>query len=87
MPNPPAAPGSFQIAVAAFKTEPRAQTVVDALGGMQIAATVRLDPQAPGNRVIAGPFTSREAAQTAQDTLTRNGYIDTLISPLTSDPR
>ena len=78
---------AFQIAVAAFKTEPRAQTVVDALGGMQIAATVRLDPTGSWYRVIAGPFTSREAAQTAQDTLTRNGYIDTLISPLTSDPR
>lgn len=87
VPTPAAAPASFQIAVAAFKTEPRAQTVTEALLALQIPAAVRLDATGTWYRVIAGPFTSREAAQAAQDTLARNGYADTLISQLSSDAR
>ena len=79
--------GVFQIAVAAFKTESRARDVATAITATQVPATVRLDPTGSWYRVLAGPFATREAAQTAQATLERAGYDGTRISQITSDAR
>ena len=83
----PAATGAFQIAVAAFKTEARAQSVADSLAALKVPAAVRLDATGAWYRVIAGPFQTREDAVAAQDALTRGGYAGTRISPASSDPR
>jgi general secretion pathway protein A len=74
--------GQFQIAVAAFRTESRAADVVAALTELKVPASVRPDTSGSGTwqRVIAGPFTTRAAAEAAQETLTRAGYADTRIA-------
>ncbi len=81
----PASTGAFQIAVAAFKTESRAQSVAESLAALKVTATVRPDSTGTWFRVVAGPFDTREAAMAAQDALTRGGYDGTRISP--TDPR
>ncbi len=83
----PAAGGAFQIAVAAFKTESRAQGVAESLAALKVPATVRIDSTGAWFRVVAGPFDTREAAVAAQDALTRGGYAGTRISPTGADPR
>ncbi len=82
-----AAGEAFQIAVAAFKTESRAQGVADSLAALKVPATVRIDATGVWFRVVAGPFDTREAAVAAQDALTRGGYAGTRISPTGADPR
>ncbi len=77
----PVAAGAFQIAVAAFKTESRAQGVAESLTALNVPAAVRLDATGTWYRVVAGPFSTREAAVAAQDALTRGGYAGTRISP------
>jgi cell division protein FtsN len=84
---PPAAAGSFQLAVAAFKTQSRADEVTRALAALDVPASVRLDPTGTWYRVVAGPFATREAAVSAQDALARQGYAGTRISPVASDNR
>jgi general secretion pathway protein A len=79
--------GTFQIAVAAFRTESRAQEVAASVSAMQIPAAVRLDSTGTWYRVVGGPFATREAAQTAQDALARSGYDGTTISQVSSEPR
>ena len=79
--------GAFQIAVAAFRTESRARDVATAVSGMQIPATVRSDSTGTWYRVLAGPFATREAAQTAQAALERGGYEGTQISQSAATPR
>jgi general secretion pathway protein A len=74
------AAGQFQIAVAAFRTESRATEVASALKDLGVPASVRPDPSGAWQRVIAGPFATREAAEAAQETLTRAGYADTRIA-------
>lgn len=84
---PAAAPGSFQVAVAAFKTQTRAQEVASAVSALQVPASVRLDAAGVWFRVLAGPFATRDAAQAAQDELTRHGYAGTLIAQIGADAR
>ena len=84
---PAAAGGTFQIAVAAFKTESRARDVATAVTAMQVPASVRLDSTGSWYRVLAGPFGTREGAQAAQASLERAGYDGTQISQIASDPR
>ena len=86
-PAPPTAAGAFQIAVAAFRTESRAQDVATAVTAMQVPASVRLDATGSWYRVLAGPFGTREGAQAAQASLERAGYDGTRISQIASDPR
>lgn len=76
------AAGTFQIAVSSFRTEARAQEVAAALKELQLPTSVRLDTTGTWYRVLAGPFNTRESAQAAQDTLTKNGYADTRISQI-----
>ena len=81
-PGTPASAGPFQIAVAAFRTESRAQEVAAAVSALPVPASVRFDTGGSWYRVLAGPFQTREAAQAAQDTLNRGGYADTRITQL-----
>lgn len=84
-PLPP--PGSFEIAVSSFRTESRARDVAEALGRIDVPASVRLDATGMWYRVMAGPFTAREAAESAQGTLDRNGYGDTRITQVPAAQR
>ena len=84
---PAAVPGSFQLAVAAFRTEARAQEVASAVSALQVPVSVRLDGAGVWFRVLAGPFATRDAAQAAQNELTRNGYTGTLIAQIAADAR
>jgi general secretion pathway protein A len=74
--------GSFEIAVAAFRTESRAQEVAMAVSALPVPASVRVDSTGSWYRVLAGPFPTREAALAAQDTLSRGGYADTRVTQL-----
>ena len=84
---PAAVAGSFQLAVAAFRTEARAQEVASAVSALQVPVSVRLDGAGVWFRVLAGPFATRDAAQAAQNELTRNGYTGTLIAQIAADAR
>ena len=84
---PAAAPGSFQIAVAAFKTDGRAREVATAVDALRVPVSVRPDPAAGWYRVVAGPFTTRDAAQAAQAVLDKGGYPGTRISQVAADAR
>jgi general secretion pathway protein A len=80
---PPAATsGQFQIAVAAFRTEARAAEVAAALKQLQVPAAVRADSTGTWQRVVAGPFATRDAAEAAQETLTRAGYAGTQVAAI-----
>jgi general secretion pathway protein A len=81
-PGSAAPAGAFEIAVAAFRTESRAQEVADAVSALPVPASVRVDSTGSWYRVLAGPFPTREAALAAQDTLGRGGYADTRLTQL-----
>ena len=81
-PGTAAPAGAFEIAVAAFRTESRAQEVVTAVSALPVPASVRVDSTGSWYRVLAGPFPTRDAALAAQDTLSRAGYADTRLTQL-----
>jgi len=56
--------------------------VAAAVSALPVPASVRFDTGGSWYRVLAGPFQTREAAQAAQDTLSRGGYADTRITQL-----
>jgi cell division protein FtsN len=66
--------------VAAFRTERRAQEVTDEVRALPVPADVRADATGAWFRVVAGPFSTREAADAAQSALTRAGFADTRVS-------
>jgi cell division septation protein DedD len=84
---PTPASDAFQIPVAAFRTESRAQEVAAAVSALQVPSAVRPDATGGWFRVVAGPFPTREAADAAQDVLTRGGYPGTRVSQVPSDAR
>jgi general secretion pathway protein A len=79
--------GAFEIAVAAFRTEVRAQEVVTSLTGMRVPAAVRVDGSGTWYRVMAGPFPTRDAARSAQEALDAAGYGDTRLSAIVPGTR
>lgn len=85
--SPAAVAGRYQVAVAAFKTESRARNVASAISAMQVPVSVRLDESGVWFRVIAGPFATRDAAQAAQDELTRSSFTGTVIAQIPADAR
>ena len=76
--------GSYQIAVSSFRTESRAREVAAALAALPLPASVRFDDVNEWYRVVAGPFSSRDAALAAQETLSRSGYGDTRLSQVSA---
>ncbi|MFN7981232.1 MAG: AAA family ATPase [Vicinamibacterales bacterium] len=80
-----ARPGSYQITVASFRTEQRAQDVAAAISKQQVPAVVRTDATGTWFQVIAGPFTSREAAVAAQSQIALSGFQGTQVSPVVAD--
>lgn len=80
---PAAGVESFVIAVAAFRTEARAQAVAQDISALSMPATVRLDTTGSWYSVVAGPFASSEDAAAAQEMLTRSGYAETRMSRAT----
>jgi general secretion pathway protein A len=83
----PAAADGFQITVASFRTEQRADDVVAAIGAMQVPVAVRTDSKGTWFRVVAGPFANREAATAAQQVLARGGFEGTQVAPITAESR
>jgi cell division protein FtsN len=49
---------------------------------LQVPAAVRADSTGTWQRVVAGPFATRDAAQAAQETLVRAGYADTQVAAI-----
>ena len=74
-----AEPGSFEIVVASFRTTTRASEVAAALTA--IGQPNRQRSSDGWQQVLAGPFTSRAAAEEAQAKLDRSGYPGTQIVP------
>lgn len=71
----------FRVAVAAFKTESRADEVVRSLRLLDLPAYVQPDPS--GTHVVSvGPFASREEAQEAQSHVARVHLTDSRIVAL-----
>ncbi|MFN7916248.1 MAG: AAA family ATPase [Vicinamibacterales bacterium] len=85
-PTPPA-PGRFQVAVSSFRTESRARDVASAIAAIDVPVSVRFDEAGGWYRVVAGPFADRDAALAGQETLSRAGYNDTVVSPVAAAPR
>lgn len=81
---PPLPPGSFTIAVAAFRTEQRAQSVATAVTELPLPAAVRLDSTGGWYRVVAGPFATRDEADAARELLERRGYAGTRVSQVSA---
>ena len=77
----------YQITVASFHTEQRANDVAVAVKALRVPAVVRTDSTGLWFRVIAGPFASREAAQAAQEQVTRGGFEGTQISAIVPEAR
>lgn len=86
-PTAGASANGYQISVAAFHTEQRANDVAVAIKALRVPVNVRTDSTGLWFRVIAGPFASREAAQTAQDQITRGGFEGTQISSIVPEAR
>jgi cell division protein FtsN len=83
----PSSAQGFTITVASFRTEQRAGEVAAAVSSLQIPAAVRQDSGGTWYAVVAGPFTSRDSAESAQAVLARNGYGDTRLSAAVPDVR
>ncbi len=79
-PAPAAASGSFQIAIAAFRTERRAQEVAAEVMALPVPASVRMDTTGTWFRVIAGPFSTRAAADQALESLSSAGYAGVRVA-------
>jgi general secretion pathway protein A len=82
-PNPSAADGavqadqSFEIVVASFRTDSKAAEVVEQL--TNLGEPVHQRAIDGWQQVVAGPFTSRAAAEVTQGQLDREGFIGTRI--------
>ncbi|MGE5243036.1 MAG: AAA family ATPase [Betaproteobacteria bacterium] len=70
--------GAFEIVVASFKTESRAQSVAADLAALGLPARRRV--RGIWQQVICGPFATRSGAEEAQQRLERAGYADTEIA-------
>jgi cell division septation protein DedD len=78
----------FQIFVAAFRTEQRAEEVADEVrvgGGLPVMT--RLDSTGRWYSIVAGPYKTAEEARTAQTRLERLGFTGTRVTPTGPDPR
>ena len=76
-PAPASAGGSFEIVVASFRTVTRASAVAAELEAL--GQPVRRRESDGWQQVLAGPFTSRTAAEAAQQRLEGAGYTGTKI--------
>ena len=71
--------GPFEIVVASFRTTTRAAVVAAELTAL--GQPVRQRSSDGWQQVLAGPFPTRESAQTAQERLDQAGYTGTQIVP------
>jgi general secretion pathway protein A len=76
----PAPPESYQVVVAAFRTEQRATTVADGIRTSGLPVTTRLDSTGTWYSIVVGPYRTSAEAQTAQASLTRQGFADTRVT-------
>jgi type II secretory pathway predicted ATPase ExeA len=76
---PPSAGGPFEIVVASFRTTTRASAVAAEL--VALGQQVRQRESDGWQQVLAGPYTSRSAAEEAQLRLDSAGYLGTKIVP------
>jgi cell division protein FtsN len=79
--------GSFEIAVAAFRTERRAAEVSTAIAAQALPASTRSIGGGAWYQVVVGPFASAEAADAARQTLVRGGFGDARVSTVPGDER
>jgi general secretion pathway protein A len=79
--------GSFEIAVAAFRTERRAAEVSAAIAAQALPASTRGIAGGAWYQVVVGPFDTAEAADAARQTLVRAGFGDARVSTVAADER
>ena len=82
-PLPPAAApqaGSFEIAVAAFRTERRASEVTAAITALGLPVSTRSTGGGVWYQVVVGPFATSDEAETARRTLIREGFGDARVT-------
>ncbi len=76
----PTSGSGYRITVASFRTASRAQQIASALQAQQLAVTTRVDGSGIWHQVIAGPYSTIEAARETQRALERAGFPETQIS-------
>jgi cell division septation protein DedD len=79
--------GGYEISVAAFRTAQRAQEVADAIAQRGLPVSTRADPTGAWHLIVVGPFNSSDEADSAQQSLARQGFAGTKISSSTPDRR
>jgi type II secretory pathway predicted ATPase ExeA len=80
-------PGSFEIAVAAFKTERRAAEVSAAIAVQGLPVSTRRIASGAWYQVVVGPFGTPEEADAARQTLVREGFGDARVSTVATEER
>ena len=80
-------PGSFEIAVAAFKTERRAAEVSAAIAVQGLPASTRSIAGGAWYQVVVGPFGTPEEADAARQALAREGFGDARVSTVAAEER
>jgi type II secretory pathway predicted ATPase ExeA len=79
-PAPATGTASFEIAVAAFRTERRAAEVSAAIGALGLPVSTRSTAGGVWYQVAVGPFATAEEAEKARAALVREGYADARVS-------
>ena len=72
--------GSFEIAVAAFKTERRAAEVSAAVAALGLPVSTRSTGGGVWYQVVVGPFATGDEAEAARRTLVREGFADAHVT-------
>src|SRR5206468_8891135 len=79
--------GLFEIAVAAFRTERRAAEVSAAVHALGLPVSTRSTAGGVWYQVVVGPFVTADEADTARQTLAREGFGDTRVSTVVDERR
>lgn len=73
-------PESYQIVVAAFRTEQRATAVANGIKASGLPVATRLDSTGSWYSIVVGPYRTSAEAQTAQASLARQGFTETRVT-------
>lgn len=71
---------TYQIVVAAFRTEQRANGVVDTLKGAGFPVAARFDSTSGWYSIVVGPYPTQDEAGAAQATIEAQGFSDTRLT-------
>lgn len=81
----PVDPGSYRIAVAAFRTSRRAIDVATEIAAKGLPVATHADSTGQWYQVVVGPFATADAAANAQRVLAREGFPDLKVTAPNSE--